>query len=290
MTESEVSSVCVMAHRTVVVEGESPVWLRADEGGRPVAGAQEGALLCRGHRRLLLDTIAATPSVVVWIREHVPPTGSAPDRSAGWTRAGGRVPPAPLSVAAIDAADEEVATVAAIAGLVADELGVRGPSLAGTRRVLVSRHTTDGERRVDGVRPLEVADVAGTVDEICRWLLARTDWLVGQGWIGETMTEVVEARRTHLARWPLKDRDRRLRGFRCLECDRESIIVHPPAKPPQWLEPPTASSPGRVGWAWPMLVACSDQRCGAVVPERYWAWAAELASSGRTIRAEEVTA
>lgn len=184
------------------------------------------------------------------------------------------------------------------------------------------------ERRVVGFRAIDPATVNGTVNGVTRYLLDRLDWIAEQEWAGEMMSELAENRRGHLNRWPLGDTARRAKGFRCDKCRRESIVVHPPAHAPQYeetrilREPPEHYPPGGVGprmpeapvprldnWghplrnaagdivfhvtrrethSHPMLVACSDLRCGERVDEIYWEWARLVAESGTDIRNKDI--
>ncbi|MGB7240120.1 MAG: hypothetical protein WBD41_29555 [Rhodococcus sp. (in: high G+C Gram-positive bacteria)] len=184
------------------------------------------------------------------------------------------------------------------------------------------------ERRVVGFRAIDPATVNGTVNGVTRYLLDRLDWIAEQEWAGEMMTELAENRRSHVNRWPLGDTARRARGFRCAKCKRESIVVHPPAHAPQYeetlimREPPEHYPPGGVGprmapasvprlddwghplrnaagepmfhvtrresYSHPMLVACSDLRCGERVNESHWEWARLVAESGADIRNKDI--
>lgn len=157
---------------------------------------------------------------------------------------------------------------------------------------------------------------------VVRYLLDRLDWIATQPWVEELVVELFEVRDWHLARWPMADRSRPLRGFDCSACGRATVIVHPPARAPHYVEEPILVAPppavGGVGppapprpvpvldwrgrpvldehgqpvvrtrrratYTYPMLVACSDRRCGARVPEQYWEWAARVAETGRRIR------
>ncbi|QCQ91745.1 hypothetical protein [Rhodococcus sp. SGAir0479] len=295
---------CVLPHRRVPAVGEPfrlpdgktgigdgvrAVHDLAIHGGRPVAGAHPHAQLCRGHAARLAELIADTPQMIAWLREQIEPTNSAPDRSNGYTRSTKNEAPLPLSVAAVDAADEELVYLCEWARMVAAYRGEAEPDLPAARRV-----DRTGERRVIGIRPGPA--VWMTANMAARFLLDRFDWIIERDWVGEMTQELGAQRGTHLARWPTGDRARRLRGYRCARCSRESVLVHPPAGPPVYDDEYrlfAVSHRGQVesqtirplAYAYPMLVACSDPRCGERVPESEWAWAAQTAEHyGREIR------
>lgn len=317
---------------TGVGDGRTPVFEYAKDGGRVVAASHSNSTLCRGHLTRLQDLIASTPRTVEWMREQIEPSNSAPDRSNGYLKPATKEPPLPISAAAVDSADEELIFLCEWADQVAKDRGEIGPDLSGARTTWRSTYRPltplQQERRVVGFRAIDPATVNGTVNGVARYLLDRLDWISEQEWAGEMMTELAQNRRSHTNRWPLGDTTRRARGLRCNECHRETIVVHPPANAPMYLETPVLYEPiehyppGGVGprvpliprprlddfghpllaadgtqmvhvtreevYAYPMLVACSDLRCGARVDEAQWEWARLAAESGRDIRSDDV--
>ncbi|OZF47550.1 hypothetical protein [Rhodococcus sp. 14-2470-1a] len=341
------TSVCVLPHKRIpdrdepftrpdgstgVGDGSTPVWDRMVDGGRAVAASHDGSTLCRGHLTRLQDLIASTPRTVEWMREQIEPSNTAPDRSAGYTKPSKKEPPLPISAAAVDSADEELVFLCEWADQVSKDRSEIGPDLAGARTTWRSTYRPltplQRERRVVGFRAIDPAVVNATVNGVATYLLTRLDWIAQQEWAGEMMSELAANRGRHLRRWPLGDTARRVKGYRCLKCHRESIVVHPPAHAPQYAEtvvmyePPEHYPPGGIGprhpliprprldnwgrpmldadgepmvhvtreemYAHPMLVACSDLRCGERVDEVYWEWARLVAESGKDIRDKDI--
>lgn len=327
--------------REGVGDGVTAIWDLARDGGRPVRGSHDGSLLCLGHANRFADLLASTPKVVEWIRDQIEPTSSQADRTGGYTKATKKEPPLPLSVAAIDAADEELEILTEWVRQVADDRHEKVPVVAGLRVVWRSALRTNRDEwvpdwnallpgtKVVGFRTHDAATVNTAMNELTSYLIGRMDWIVQQEWVCLMLDEVGRFRRQHLARWPLGDTARRVKGHRCTACHRMSIVVHPPAHAPQWIEdyvlrmaephPPVggigprmekaeALTPlldalghrvydeaglpvykvtRRLGYSHPMLVACSDLRCGERVDETYWEWARQIAESGRDIRDRE---
>jgi len=94
---------------------------------------------------------------------------------------------------------------------------------------------------------------AHVVDDMTRWLLQRVDWIAEQPWVDEFLTEAAGLRGTNMARWPLVDRSRPLRGLTCLRCEGTTLVLHPPASA-----------------GWPIAIICSNARCGYSMPEGEW--------------------
>jgi hypothetical protein len=318
--------------KTGVGDGMTAVWERAVDGGRAVTASHDGSTLCRGHLTRLQDLIASTPRTVEWMREQIEPSNTAPDRSAGYTKPSKKEPPLPISAAAVDAADEELIFLCEWADQISTARGEMGPDLTGARMTWRSTYRPvaplQQDRRVVGFRAIEPILVNRTVNSVTKYLLDRLDWIAEQDWAGEMMAELGANRRSHTNRWPLGDTSRRAKGFRCMDCNRESIVVHPPAHAPMYeeipvlREPPEHYPPGGVGprmepapfprldeyghpllddagqpvlhiirrelYAHPMLVACSDLRCGGRVDEVYWNWASLVAESGADIRDKDI--
>jgi len=95
--------------------------------------------------------------------------------------------------------------------------------------------------------------VSDVVDDMTRWLLQRLDWIAEQPWVDEFLTEMAGLRGTNMARWPLVDRARPLRGHTCIRCGGTGLMLYPP------------SSPG-----WPIAILCSNVQCGHSIPEDEW--------------------
>lgn len=267
MTNPEriITTRCVMPHKRAREPGE--VYLLADgtettaEGGekvwdyeRIVAGAWDQALLCTGHLARLRQIVARTPAMVVWLREHVQPGSVALDPDTPKHAPGPRSP-APLRLEAVDAADEEVATLASWAMLAVEESGVEGPDLSETWMVPPSLRVDDihrvnvrGPGRVAGLR-VKIEPV----DDITRWMLDRLDWIAEQPWVDEMLTELAKVRGTNMARWPLEDRSRPLAGYSCIRCESRTLVWHPPASP-----------------GWPIAILCGNSNCGYSIPEDQW--------------------
>jgi len=132
----------------VSADGTEPVW----DHERIVHGAWDHALLCTGHLSRLRQIVARTPAMVSWLREHVEPGAVTLDPDAPKSAPGKRTP-APLRLEAVDAADEEVATLASWVQLVAEERGEDTPEMSGVWMVPASRQVDDTHRVATAGRP-----------------------------------------------------------------------------------------------------------------------------------------
>jgi len=154
---------CILPHRRIREKGEvfthpdgteaaadgtEPVW----DHERIVHGAWDHALLCTGHLSRLRQIVARTPAMVSWLREHVEPGAVTLDPDAPKSAPGKRTP-APLRLEAVDAADEEVATLASWVRLVGEERGEDTPDMSGVWMVPASRQVDDTHRVATDGRP-----------------------------------------------------------------------------------------------------------------------------------------
>lgn len=154
---------CLLPHRRIREKGEvftrpdgteaaadgtEPVW----DHERIVHGAWDHALLCTGHLSRLRQIVARTPAMVSWLREHVEPGAATLDPDAPKSPPGKRTP-APLRLEAVDAADEEVATLASWVQLAGEERGEDTPDMSGVWMVPASRQVDDTHRVATDGRP-----------------------------------------------------------------------------------------------------------------------------------------
>lgn len=221
MTETK----CVLPHRYVHESG-TVEWNHLE----PRNAAAEGYLLCKGHLSRLREIIASTPKSVAWMREQLEPAKGDGERTAS-VKAGSKLP---ISAAAVDSADETVALLCSWVSHAAEAMHNTGPDMSRTWQVLASRHTTDGERRVQGVRPEDLT----IVDTCTRWLLDRIETIAGCDWVGDFMSELASQRSTALARWPYEERPRTVQGIRCDVCERCTLVVYAPAFEPKYVTQP----------------------------------------------------
>ena len=221
MTETK----CVLPHRYVHESG-TVEWNHLE----PRSAAAEGYLLCKGHLSRLREIIASTPKSVAWMREQLEPAKGDGERTAS-VKAGSKLP---ISAAAVDSADETVALLCSWVSHAAEAMHNTGPDMSRTWQVLASRHTTDGERRVQGVR----AEDLTVVDTCTRWLLDRIETIAGCDWVGDFMSELASQRSTALARWPYEERPRTVQGIRCDVCERCTLVVYAPAFEPKYVTQP----------------------------------------------------
>ncbi len=196
--------------------------------------ATEGALCGRCWGNLQRD-VRTAPSIVDWIREHVEP-------SSQW---GERVnsreidAPAPLTVTAVDDADELHAMLTSWALLVLEE----NPS------TLVGVAPKRQRRLIDGTVVGLLPDSDATTS-VSRFLVTHAEWIASQAWAGDMVQEVGSTVRTLLARYPEAERSRHMPQVLCPACGRSTMIYHPPA------------------WAGAeILVQCEYAGCGERVPE-----------------------
>lgn len=196
--------------------------------------ASEGLLCARCWGNLQRD-VRTAPSIIDWIREHVEPSSQWGERiNSGEVDA-----PAPLSVTAVDDADELHACLASWALLILEEHPARlvGPNVPRQWRA------TDGT--VVGLMPDSNATTA-----VSRFVATHAEWAANQPWAGEMVAEVGALVRTLLARYPEAERSRHLTDARCPVCERTTMVYHPPA------------------WAGSdVLVQCDYHGCGCIVPE-----------------------
>ncbi|MFY2788482.1 hypothetical protein [Rhodococcus sp. MALMAid1271] len=164
------------------------------------------------------------------MREQLEPAKGDGERTAS-VKAGSKLP---ISAAAVDSADETVALLCSWVSHAAEAMHNTGPDMSRTWQVLASRHTTDGERRVQGVR----AEDLTVVDTCTRWLLDRIETIAGCDWVGDFMSELASQRSTALARWPYEERPRTVQGIRCDVCERCTLVVYAPAFEPKYVTQP----------------------------------------------------
>lgn len=237
--------------------------------------------LCERCWTALTRDIALAPSLVRWLREHVEPGSPARD---GRVR-GSRVPPAPLSVQAVAAADDLHAMLSSWVLLILEEHpgGLRGPSWVGTRSTRTGRRLVVADVDDLGYQaalgydkpawasmcydPPMPAGLAGRGDpsgQVCRWLLAHAGWAAAQEWAGEMAREVTQTTATLLARWPQEARSRPITDLPCPGCDRLSLVYYP-----------VTEAKGST------LIQCEHHACGRRVDEDRWAWYAGVIADSR---------
>ncbi|QBS43852.1 hypothetical protein [Nocardia sp. CS682] len=142
------------------------------------------SVLCEGHSRWLAELIDQTPEVVRWLRACVRPGPGQPQEIKRTSTDSA----APCELAAIDAADRELATLARWAG------HAGAPAPVGVRRI-------GGEVR--GFRSTDTR----AVQLLARWTSARLSAIEGFPWVLDMLQEMTVVRGAHLRRWPLVDQE-----------------------------------------------------------------------------------
>lgn len=207
-------------------------------------GAALGRLCtpCAGRvTRALLDA----GDLAAWLLENVMP-GSTPDAPRV---SGSREAPVPLSLTALDDADELHATLATWVMRYTRWTGLAGPATTGTatRPRLIDRdghHHT--ERRPTGLRPEAGATVTA---QLAAWLLAHQEGLAHHEAAPFWHDEIVGIVRLANAHFPRADPARKL-PIPCPSCDRVLLYMHPP-----------------VAAGHPVTVACAADECGRILTE-----------------------
>jgi hypothetical protein len=197
---------------------------------RPAAIGQ----LCIGCHGRLTQDIGRIPDLITHIREHVQPGAVRRDSMVQGTR----TPPAPLALDAVDAADRLYAVLRSWTEMATDELELS--PLAGGGWTLPGRTDAVGLR--SGARGDDSAKLATR-------LLTHLDRACAYEWVGEMATEMREAVRPTLLRWPTEERPTYL-PTPCPRCDMLSLVRHAPE-----------TFEGRV------TIACRRGECGEVVAE-----------------------
>lgn len=264
---------------------EDPTHAESCLGCRPALADEDGhQLVCRWHGRRQRWAIAAAPDLVAHLRDHLQPGAASDDKVRG-----SRTPPAPISLAALAAADDLHAKLAGWVLVVLEERpDLHGPDWAGSLVVPRQRtRTRDGEvvyrdPRVVGVRgPMHDAHIetctgcscihvkhaagphlrrcqrcpgcipsgSAATIALARWLLTHLEWCLAQPWAAVFVTEIPAAVTTVRARWPIEERPARV-PVPCPACGQRTLVRHAP----KWAEAP-------------ITVACDRIECGHIVPE-----------------------
>lgn len=252
-----VTHLCAVAHTRGHLDG-------CDDdtcpGCRPVLAA-DGLQVCGWHAKYATHVLSACPGLVAHLRDSLErgpkPTDDQPKGK------GEKVPPAPLDVDAMSAADDLHAELVSWALLVMEERDVTGPDWTGSDiRPASKRRTPDGIVYEDA-RVVGVDDWQATVN-VVRFLFVHLDWMLRQDWAGPFVEETTEKVRTIRHRWPTEDRPVYL-PVPCPECKCRTLRRYPPA------------------WAGaPITAKCDMGECDHVITEDSFMWAARvLAENGK---------
>ena len=235
----------------------------------------EFGVLCRGCHRRLTRALADVPDLVLHLRAHVAPSWQVSD---GGSVSGTREAPAPLSLDAVDAADE---LVAAVASWVVEVLEVhpeipRIVVVDGRERRVVERIVppprlddvrwsrsytqVDVDGRVYVQRPRPIGAQAednyahgDVVRDLCSWLRRHLGWIEEQAWSPALARELDDLVRTDLARWPFEPRGHRIEQVPCPSCENLTL----------WWSPPSA-------YLHESVVRCEREDCLHEIPEVSW--------------------
>lgn len=176
--------------------------------------AAVGQLCITDHARLT-ENIGRIPDLIAHIREHVEP--GAVRRDSDSMVKSTRTPPAPLALDAVDGADGLYATLNAWHDTATDELDLTPLKRRGWT-------TTTGRGQIAGLR-------AGGTDNdstaIAGRLLAHLERVCQYEWVGDMATEISDAVRAALKRWPLEERPIYL-PTPCPACDMLSLTRYAP--------------------------------------------------------------
>lgn len=217
---------CLLPHRVTTDTG-AVLWNHS----QPRRGANNGtSYLCHGHLARLREIVASTPKAVAWMREQLEPAKGDFEKTAPMKAAS----KLPISAAAVDAADETLGLLCSWAEYTAESIGQPAPDMSNTWKVLASPDSTDGEMRVQGMRP----DGIATVDSVSRWMLERIDVIATHDWVADFTTELCDQRATNLARWPYEERPKPAKGIECPDCGHTTLVVFTPAFAPKYSTEP----------------------------------------------------
>ena len=216
--------------------------------------AEYGHLCAWCWQRLHADLIDA-PTLVAHLRDMAEPHGGARPLNDNPTR----TDPAETAIlsAAVDAADELHAQIAAWALLITEE---HPAQLAGPDRhdwwTSHGRITAldDGEPYVSRPRVVGIRRPRpDATQRLVTWLLPHLDWAARQDWIGDMRAELKDLISTTRARWPQTERPRHVTGVPCSRCDKLTLHYTPPA-----------------AFKHPFTVTCTNPDCGRVFTEDEW--------------------
>lgn len=229
------------------------------------------------YQRLRLD-VAAAPDIVEHLRLVAEPdAGAAPPSD---TRSYSDPSEGSVLSAAVDAADEIHAVLASWAQYVIETFPspIKGPSQAGWWRTETTTRVDPetGEAYARGGWTQGARTPAATA-ELATWFDRYLDWCAEQSWAGDMRAEVGSLIGTTRARWPIAERSRPVPYATCPECDRASLVYHPPAY-----------------FKAQAQVTCSHKECAEVLDERKWGMVVRLIEHERAIdqaaKAKEVAA
>lgn len=198
----------------------------------------ERGRLCAKHWAWLNRDLSVCAELVLQVRESMVRGPAAVDGDR--VRGGKTAPPAPLDVAAVDAADELFALLFSAAVQMSSELGVAEPPDEGKWRVASVVH---------GVPSTFTPEAAArSVGRLVSWWRDHLEAIAGLPDVLDVGPELHEMVRVMRSRWPAAERSRHLPGTPCRECDLMDL----------WWTPPN-------GVGWPITVECHS--CGYVAPE-----------------------
>ena len=252
---------CLVEH--AVPRQHGPECPGGDCPGCRVAVADHDRLVCRWHALATRDAVASCPDVVGHLRDHV-----TPGAATGDDRGGTRDAPAPLSVAAVNAADDLHATLASWALLILEEHpgSLHGPDWSGSDVRPASTRRLEGDyvgrgllrRYVPGPRQYDPARVAGLAAGrgsgptrlVATWMLRHLDWALRQPWAG-VLADELPAKVDGLRRqWPTSERPQHL-PQPCPACQLKAVERRAP------------SCQGA-----PVTISCLA--CGHLIPEEHY--------------------
>ena len=236
---------------------------------------------CRGNAH---DALVRIPDLIEHIRSHVVPGSVGAD--SVHVR-GTRTPPAPLSLAAVDDADDIHATLAAWCTDVMDGRDLTGPSWRGTLILPASKRTRAPGRHTSGCTrcvclaspqhlgphlptctgrrcagcgtaydaPRAFGLAAGATHAtavLVAWITPHLAWIYEQPWAAGFVAEVTQKVAIIGSRWPVEERPTRC-AAPCPACDRLTLIRYAP----QW----------HTG---PVSIRCTAADCGEPLDERLY--------------------
>jgi hypothetical protein len=300
----------------VVAEGGERVWDHAD--ARP--GFRAGALLCNGHLNRIRSLIAGAPEMVGWMREQLEPVGN-PLGGEEVHGPNGPVSKPPISVTAVDAADEVLALLCSWSECAAEGLGIAGPDTVEAYRVFRTALDIDEAGNDAGwdwtpiVKGFRGNTSLSIINAVSRWLVDNLDEIAHLEFLGQHVQEIADNRSTNLARWPYEDRPRPVAGIECDECGKRTVMFYPPAVDPKYIDEVIRDDAGkpirlvkhvghgkyartvpmryadgrdvvafkrRLAYSYPVLIQCRDTNCGHVIPADRWQKLAREIEKGKS--------
>lgn len=229
-------------------------------GCRPVPAAP-GRALCERHISRLTAALVLAPALTIHLRSIVEPGGSPEE--TGEQHLKSSAAPAPLNLAAVDAADLIYAQLASWVETTCGDLGLTGPTIPRGWRA------DSPGRQITGMRAATTGD---ETTALAGFLHAHLDQITTRDWSADMCRtyphplppSLLHAIERAAKAFPIEDEPKYLNGQRCKNCGRATLRFTPPADAQL-----------------PSLIKCTG--CGMVIPEDNFDWETLVILSDREV-------